>query len=193
MCARYDSNWIESLLDPKSRFVNTSVNEILHDLGLGLGSTIVDYGCGPGLFTFEASLIVGDRGKVYSLDIEPSMVNLVKNKATSGNVSALRIQGDQSPLPDNVADVVLCILVMHYKETTDDRYRLVTDISRITKPGGRIFIVQWDTSEQNGPGHGISYEETLALLSGHNLQVQQKETFAEGQYSVLSTKLIDPN
>ena len=108
-------------------------------------------------------------------------------------MSALRIQGDQSPLPDNVADVVLCILVMHYKETTDDRYRLVTDISRITKPGGRIFIVQWDTSEQNGPDHGISYEETLALLSGHNLQVQQREKFSEGQYSVLSTKLIDPN
>lgn len=192
MCARYDSNWIESLLDSESRFGNTSVNEILHDLGLRSGSTIVDYGCGPGLFTFEASSIVGEQGKVYSLDIEPSMVNLIKNKATSANVSALRIQSDQSPLPDNVADMVLCILVMHYKETTDDRYRLVKDISRITKPGGRIFIVQWDTSERNESEHGISYEETLALLTPHKLQAEQKKNFADGQYSVLSTKLIEP-
>jgi ubiquinone/menaquinone biosynthesis C-methylase UbiE len=121
------------------------------------------------------------------------MVNLIKNKATSGNVSALRIQSEQSPLPDNVADVVLCILVMHYKETTDDRYKLVKDISRITKPGGRIFIVQWDTSERNESVHGISYEETLALLTGHKLQAEQKKKFADGQYSILSTKLIDPN
>ena len=121
------------------------------------------------------------------------MVKLIKNKATSSNVFALRIQSDQSPLPDNVADMVLCILVMHYKETTDDRYRLVEDISRITKPGGRIFIVQWDTSERNESDHGISYEETLALLTQHKLQVEQKKNFADGQYSVLSTKLILPS
>jgi ubiquinone/menaquinone biosynthesis C-methylase UbiE len=35
------------------------------------GSSVLDYGCGPGNFTIAAAELVGDKGKVYAADIHP--------------------------------------------------------------------------------------------------------------------------
>ncbi len=33
------------------------------------GQSFLDYGCGPGVFTIPAARIIGDRGKVFALDL----------------------------------------------------------------------------------------------------------------------------
>ena len=63
MCARYDKDWIASLLDVENRLGDTTPEQCLRDAGVTAGQTVVDYGCGPGLFTFPAAEIVGAGGQ----------------------------------------------------------------------------------------------------------------------------------
>ncbi len=48
--------------------------------GIGEGMTVVDYGCGPGRYTIALAGLVGEKGKVYALDIHELAVETVKKR-----------------------------------------------------------------------------------------------------------------
>ncbi|MBE9482672.1 MAG: methyltransferase domain-containing protein, partial [Chloroflexi bacterium] len=51
---------------------------ILAEVGIKSGFNILDYGCGSGSYTIPAAQLVGESGKVYSLDINPLAVQQVQ-------------------------------------------------------------------------------------------------------------------
>lgn len=191
MSARYDDGWIASLLDGPVRFGGTSPEQLLRDTGLGAGETVVDYGCGPGFFALPAARIVGASGRVYALDIEPQMVSLVADRAAEigvDNVTAPSVEGDAAPLPDAVADLAICTLVMHYREDDDGRAALAQDLGRFVKPGGRTLLVQWKPDSEKGPGHGISFEDTSRFMADAGFECGEPRELQPGQYLVVAAK-----
>jgi len=46
--------------------------------GVREGHTVLDFGCGSGHFTVATAKIVGEKGKVYALDIHPLAVEAVE-------------------------------------------------------------------------------------------------------------------
>lgn len=44
---------------------------------LSPGDRCVDVGCGPGFFTMEMAKIVGDTGKVYAIDADATMMQMI--------------------------------------------------------------------------------------------------------------------
>ena len=102
MSERYTKEWIERLLDG-ARFEGVDPRDMLAAHGIGGGHTVVDYGCGPGYLTLAAAELVGPAGKVYAVDKEPSMVELVKQRSDEAglsNVEAVWNDGSDAPLPD---------------------------------------------------------------------------------------------
>ena len=123
---RYEQPWIENLLDGASRFGGADARALLTEVGVAAGSHVVDYGCGPGYFTLIAAELVGERGRVYAVDLEPRMVELVGTRAIAagyGNCEALLSDDGRAPVADGAADVVLCVQIMHYAETRAGRVR----------------------------------------------------------------------
>ena len=51
----------------------------LKKIPLKQGMTAVDYGCGPGRYTIPLAEIVGPRGQVFAIDIQPLAIDTVKN------------------------------------------------------------------------------------------------------------------
>jgi len=51
---------------------------ILAEVGIKQGYTILDYGCGSGSYTIPAARLVGESGKIYALDIHPLAVRRVQ-------------------------------------------------------------------------------------------------------------------
>ena len=47
------------------------------------------------------------------------------------------------PLKDNIADYVLSIAVVHHLTTEERRYKAVSEMIRILKPGGKMIIQVW--------------------------------------------------
>ena len=176
MAERYSDEWKAGLLDPERKLHGLGVAEFLEDAGLRPGMTMVDYGCGPGFVTLHAAEMVGPAGRVYGLDIHEEMVELTRSRAAEaglGNVTTLLNDGPRAPLPDGVADLVTCILVLHYKGSLRERQDVVYDIARLLKPGGRVVVIQW--------ADRVPYDETVSLLEAAGLE-------RSGQYSVVDNR-----
>lgn len=186
MTNRYTDEWTASLLSPERRLSGLSPQELMKEAGLRPGMTVVDYGCGPGLLTLLAAKAVGSDGRVYALDIHEGMVSLVESRAAEAglaNVTALLNDGPEAPLPGGVADVILCTLVFHYKESRDERQALTDDLARLLRPGGCAMLVQWDDR--------APYEETRDILTTAGLTCGVPSPVVERQYRVMATKPCD--
>jgi ubiquinone/menaquinone biosynthesis C-methylase UbiE len=102
--------------------------------------TVVDYGCGPGRYTTRFAQLVGERGKVYAVDIHELAIKAVKAKrARLGlqNVVPVLAQGYDCGLPDHIADVV-CALDMFFGIQQPSGF--LTELKRITRPDGVLII-----------------------------------------------------
>jgi len=50
------------------------------------GMTVLDIGCGPGLFSYGMAKMVGEKGKVVATDIQQEMLDKLKNKIKGSKV-----------------------------------------------------------------------------------------------------------
>lgn len=93
----------------------------------------MDYGCGIGSYTFPAANFVGEEGKVYALDKQPSAIKRVEERAQMGGFSNIdTILSDVDiGLPDERVDVILLYGVL---PEIKNRESLLRESHRILKP-----------------------------------------------------------
>lgn len=110
----------------------------LAELGGEKELTLLDLGCGPGIF----SELVGEafsHWKVIGLD---NNKDLLPNKSTLPNVTFLATESD-SPLPvaDSSVDIVYCrFLFQHLTDTS----HILNEAARVLRPGGLIVAIDVD-------------------------------------------------
>lgn len=97
-----------------------------------LNKSLLDAGCGTGIFTKKA---LERKAKVTSVDIAPKLVELTKKK----NPSTHAIQASLLKLPfnNNTFDFVISSDVI---EHTSNPYISTKELIRVLKPGGKICI-----------------------------------------------------
>ena len=108
---------------------------MLRDIGLLPGMTILDFGCGPGGYSLAAAHLVGAKGQVYALDIHPLALCMVMKAAKRRGLQNIHpILGSYpDDLPNESMDVVLLYDVLHDIPDTDSVLR---EIRRVLKPDG---------------------------------------------------------
>jgi len=121
------------------------------DLGLGCGNptalaslkegeTVLDLGSGAGFDCFLAANKVGKSGKVIGVDMTPEMIDKARENAEKGdykNVEFRLGEIEHLPVADNSVDVVVSNCVINL---SPDKARVLKEIYRVLKPGGRIAI-----------------------------------------------------
>lgn len=96
---------------------------------------VADLGCGTG---YGSSLIsTSGAKKVYALDLDPAAINHAKKNYSGDNISFIKSSADDTKLRDNYADIVLCFEVIEHLKRPD---KLISEIYRIMKPGGKCFL-----------------------------------------------------
>jgi len=104
------------------------------------GDSVLDIGSGSGTDTLIASLLTGESGTVYGLDITAAMrVKLHHNASQmdAKNVHVLDGNAEHIPLPDASVDVVTSNGVLNL---VPDKRTAFAEIARVLKPGGRLQI-----------------------------------------------------
>ena len=190
MSERYTDEWVESLLDGGERFGEADPGEMLSGVGVTAGSTVVDYGCGPGLFTLAAARLVGAAGTVYAVDLEPRMVRLVAQRAQQAgfaNVSAVASDGVRAALPDGVADFIVCVQIMHYQATREQRVAVARDLARLLKADGRVMVMQWRPKRG---ASGVSYRALTAIMREAGLVTAGAHPVTDVLYRTLASKAV---
>jgi ubiquinone/menaquinone biosynthesis C-methylase UbiE len=103
------------------------------------GETVVDWGCGPGRMTIPVAKAI-KGGKVIAVDIERLALQVVREKAAReelGNVYTVLLESHPVAIPTGSVDLVLLLDTFH---SVRDREGLLSDIERVLKPGGRLFM-----------------------------------------------------
>ena len=108
--------------------------------GVREGQAVLDFGCGSGHFTIAAAQIVGEKGKVYALDIHPLAINAVERKVIKNNLSNVTtiISNRDTGLPDESIDVVLLYRTFYLVK---DKQGLLDELHRVLKPGGILSVL----------------------------------------------------
>ena len=185
---RYTDEWIANLLDGDKRFGDADPGQMLGNLGVTSGSTVVDYGCGPGLFALAAARLVGPGGTVYAVDLEPRMVELARRRAAEAGLANLRAvpsDGVRAALPDGVADFILCVQIMHYHAKRTDRVAVARDLRRLLRPEGRVIIMQWGPERGDT---GISYRALAGIMRDAGLITDGVHAVTDELYRTLARK-----
>ena len=130
--------------------------EVLEKIGIRRGQTVLDFGCGYGIYTIPAAKIVGEQGRVYALDKDKDALDDLMRKAESAglrNIERMETPGKlEIELADESVDVVLLFDVFHsfYFPQADDRRRLLGEISRIMKLSAFLSISVWPNLVEPG-------------------------------------------
>lgn len=116
------------------------VDKYIAGFGIKQGDKVVDYGCGPGAFIKSASLLAGETGRVYAVDVHEMAISAVSElirKSNLKNVKPVLAHGNKVDIPDNTADVVYAIDMFHMVKESD---LFLKELCRITKKGGILII-----------------------------------------------------
>lgn len=107
---------------------------------LRAGETVLDLGSGGGIDVLLSARRVGPSGFAYGVDMTDEMLALAESnkvKAGAANVEFRKGTIEDVPLPDATVDVVISNCVINL---SIDKQRVLAEMYRVLKPGGRIGI-----------------------------------------------------
>ena len=131
----------------------------LKKIPLKEGMVVVDYGCGPGRYTLPVAKLVGPKGKVFAVDIQPTAITMVKKKAASEaltNVEAILVDSYDTHIEESSIDLVLLVDTFHMISDHDALFR---EIHRILNQDGLLFM---------DPGH-MKLERAIEIVESTDL------------------------
>ncbi len=98
-------------------------------------TVLADIGCGNG----KNMLYIKDITNI-GMDICENFVKICREER---NLSVTHGSILNVPFDSNIADNTICIAVIHHLKTIEERILAISELIRITKPGGHIMIYVW--------------------------------------------------
>lgn len=112
-------------------------------LGLPLGATVLDVGCGTGASALPAAEKVGPQGRVIGVDLAERLLEIARRKAEEHGLANISFEtGDMERLgyPDDRFDAVISVFSIFF---VPDMARQVRELWRMVRPGGWLAITTW--------------------------------------------------
>lgn len=142
----------------------------LDALNLKPAMVVADIGAGVGYMSLRMARRVGPSGKVYANDLQPAMLDrLRQNAAKAGIGNVVTVVGDvgDPKLPANTMDLVLLVDVYH---EFSQPQQMLRKIRETLKPDGRLVLLEYRAEDPNVP-----------ILAEHKMTVAQVKSELEAE------------
>ena len=132
-----DSNFRKKLQPP---------NRLIQRSGIKEGMKVLDLGCGSGAFTTSIARAVGEKGRVYAVDIQPKMLKQLENKMSKPenkdirNIEMKIADAYELPFENDSLDLVSMVTVL---QEIPNRRKALQEIKRILKSGGFLAVTEF--------------------------------------------------
>ena len=138
-------------LDRRERELEEDPDLAMRLIRVQRGSTVADLGAGSGYFTVRLARAVGTAGKVYAVDIQQGMLDLLQRAVTrqrlTNVIPVLAVENDPR-LPAESLDLALMVDVYH--ELSSPQVTLA-HLKRALKPGGRLVLLEYRAEDPDVP------------------------------------------
>jgi ubiquinone/menaquinone biosynthesis C-methylase UbiE len=124
---------------------------MLTSLGVKPGMTVCDMGCGNGFYSVQLAKLVGPKGKIYAVDIQPKMLEFLNERAAKAKVkNIVPVQGElwDPKLPQGEIDLILLVDVYH--EFSHPEHMLAA-MREALAPDGKAVLVEYRAEDRNVP------------------------------------------
>jgi ubiquinone/menaquinone biosynthesis C-methylase UbiE len=139
-----DAARMAAFLEERARFSDQArVNAALCDaLQPQPGERMVEVGCGTGVLCRLAAPRLLPGGAILGLDVAPTMIAAARGLADGlPHVRFEVASGEALPMADAAFDAAFAArLLLHVA----DPIRVVREMARVVRPGGRIVLMDWD-------------------------------------------------
>lgn len=193
--------WLEDFIlfnNPK-REEWEKTSKIVDVMNIKEGDSIVDVGCGPGFYSFKFRDMVGDSGRVFSVDTNKTHLDYMQalmDKYELNNIELVHTRANTIGVPVNVADLVTMVSLYHivYMTSTEEvKDSFIDSIKRAMKPDATLVIVDNAALDEEGnllPYHGphIAKELIIAQLKYYGFDLVEHYSFIPQRY-ILKFKL----
>jgi arsenite methyltransferase len=176
--------YIGALEDPK-RDAYQKPHEILTALNLKPGEFIADIGSGSGYFTFRLAHQVGDKGKVFAVDVSPDMILHINRRIRElkvTNVVSILADPDDPLLSDASINRFFFSDSWHHIE---NQTKYLSLMKRMLKPGGEIVMLDFHKKDLPvGPPMQmkIAREDLIKQMESNGFRLAKEHTFLPYQY-----------
>jgi SAM-dependent methyltransferase len=115
------------------------------------GARWLEVGCGSGAFT-GLVLDACAPGTISAIDPSKSQIDYVRGGSRSQQVDFRLADAQALPFPYAAFDIVVSALVINF---IPDRPRGLTEMRRVTRPGGVVAGYVWDFAADRGPSQPL--------------------------------------
>jgi len=158
-------------LDRQERESEEHPDQALDALNLLPGMVVADVGAGTGYMSLKMAKRVAPSGKVYSEDVQPEMLRMLRANARKAGIANVEtVLGTESDPKLPVGQIDLILLVDVYHEFSQPQ-KMLQHMREALKPDGRLVLLEYRKEDP-----------TIPIRPEHKMSVQEVkiETEAEG-------------
>lgn len=165
---------LRKLLQPPEKLLGPHLKE---------GMRVLDFGSAMGFFTLPMARLVGPKGQVLAIDLQPKMLDkLMKRAAQAGlaeRIEPRTCSPSSSGLGDERLDFALAMAVIH---ELPNPAALFADLHKALVEGGRLLVC-----EPAGHVSRAAFEHTLQLAVDAGFSVLERPSLRRSHTALLQS------
>jgi len=181
-------------LERPEREKEEHTSKLLPPLKIKPGDVVADIGAGSGYYTMKLAEMVGERGKVFAVDIQPEMLAIIKNRTKDKkvtNVELIQNTETELKLPANSTDLILLVDVYH---EFSHPHEMTAAMVKALKPGGRMVFVEFRMEDDKVPiltVHRMAEKQVLKEMAGFPLKHAKTLGHLPWQHVIIVEKTVE--
>jgi ubiquinone/menaquinone biosynthesis C-methylase UbiE len=179
-------------LERPEREREEQASKLMKSLEIKEGQLVADFGAGSGFHTMKLSKLVGEKGKVYAVDIQAEMLDIIGKRVRKENITNVVLVHNtekNAKLPSGKIDMILMVDVYHELSYP---YEVTLELVKALKPGARLVFVEFRLEDKKVPildVHRMSIKQVMKEMEPHALKHAKTLNHLPWQHVIIFEKV----
>ena len=178
-------------LERSTREWEEQPQKVINDLNLKPTDVVADIGAGTGYFSFRIAPLLTGNGKVFAVDIQPEMIEILNFLKVEKNILNVEpvLSNDMSPqLPTGSIDLALMVDAYH---EFNYPHEMMQGIVNAMKPDARVVLVEYKGENPFiaiKPLHKMTERQVIKEMKSVGLDWKETKRDISQQHLLIFTK-----